>query len=504
MGIPGGPEVLYGHPYPWSSYSSVKVDGVVYTNKGHAFGTLVQTPTTVGQTNEGIWYLGTGPLKVHQRITLVTSTTTSHPDTYLIEYVVENNDSVSHTVGVRVMLDTKIGTNDNAPFKVPGTGSITHETQWSGASVPPYFFVFDDLYNPTVTCQGTLLGGQVATAPDTFQVADWGDIYGTAFDYTVNPGATISDTAYAVHWVDRVLPPGASVTFGTYYGLGSVAVDTTPPLATALTAPSALDCIFNQLSPNPFSVSLYLSNTLSGSSGTVYGVTAALSLPAGLSLASGTLTQNVGDLALGASTLQSWNVQASGAVTGTLTYNIQVNSAGQGSKTVTGQVYVPPGCVQTGCGTYLVTDDNENNGRTGTPDGDWDTCVWNEDANHPIEFTVPVNGPLPTASAKLLLLCNDVDETSGEVDEVYFNGHLLGTLTGANNQNSTTVFTIPNLSWVVPGNNYVEIHVDVNNPPPLSEWCVYVKQAQLVLEGGVPRQRLLPRDRPGPHLVQPW
>ncbi|MEW6756902.1 MAG: VWA domain-containing protein [Acidobacteriota bacterium] len=482
MGVPGGPVLVYGHPYPGTSFSSVKVDGTVYTNDGHAFGTLVQAPTTVGLTNEGIWYLGAGPLKVHQKITLVTSATTGHQDTYLIEYKVGNNDSVSHTVGVRVMLDTMIGDNDNAPFQVPGTGSISNETEWAGASVPPYFFVFDDLYNPTVTCQGTLLGGQVATPPDRFQVAYWSNIYGTEFDYTVNPGATIYDTAYAPYWVDRVIPPGTSVTFGTYYGLGSVAVNTTPPLATALTAPATLDCLLGQFSPNPFTASLYLSNTLSGASGTVTGVTATLSLPAGLSLASGTLTQTVGDLALGASSLKSWNIRATGDVTGTLTYSILVSSTNLGSKTVTGQVYVPPGCVQAGCGTYIVTDDNENNARTGTPDGDWNTCVWNSDGNHPIEFNVPVTGALPAASAKLLLLCNDVDETSGEVDEVYFNGHLLGTLTGANNQDSTTVFTIPNLSWVLAGNNYVEIHVDVDD----TGWCVYMKQAQIVIDGGCP------------------
>ncbi len=353
MGVPGGPMILYGHPYPWSSFSSIQVDGTVYTNED-SFGTLVQPPTNNGQTNEGVWYLGTGPLRVRQRITLVTSTATGRQDAYFVSYTVENLDSVSHTVGCRIMLDTKIGANDNAPFQVPGTGSIAQEREWTGASLPPYFYVFDDLYNPTTTCQGTLLGGLVALPPDRFQVAGWAHLYDQDFDYTVNPQFTIYDTAYAVYWENRALAPGSSLTFGTYYGLGSIAVDTVPPVATALTAPSNLDCVNHLFSPNPFTVSLYLSNTLSGSSGTVTGLSATLTLPAGLSLAAGSATQTVGDLPLGSSALLSWQVSASGAVTGDLAYTIQVSSTNAGTKTVPGHVNVPAGCQSTCPATLLL------------------------------------------------------------------------------------------------------------------------------------------------------
>ena len=48
--------------------------------------------------------------------------------------------------------------------------------------------------------------------------------------------------------------------------------------------------------------------------------------------------------------------------------------------------------------------------------------------------------------------------------QVYLNGHYLGDLTGANEQDSTTVFNIPYLTWVLPGRNIVQILVDVANP----------------------------------------
>jgi len=123
--------------------------------------------------------------------------------------------------------------------------------------------------------------------------------------------------------------------------------------------------------------------------------------------------------------------------------------------------------------TYLVDLDNEDNAGSGSPDHDMGslqspTCIYNDDVKHPIEFNIDVTGALPTTSAALLLEAWDVDLSSGEVDEVYFNGTLIGTLTGASNQFSTTVLTVP-LASVVSGENFVQVQVDVNN---IHDWCV--------------------------------
>jgi len=136
-----------------------------------------------------------------------------------------------------------------------------------------------------------------------------------------------------------------------------------------------------------------------------------------------------------------------------------------------------------GCGSYLSTSDDESNTLSGRPDGDWGECLFNSDLRHPIEFNIPVTGALPVARATLRLLTWDVDETGGEVDQVYFNGHLVGTLTGANQEDSTTALDI-NPSWVVRGNNLVQILVDIDNPPADRVWCVQVKQAQLIVDSG--------------------
>ena len=143
-------------------------------------------------------------------------------------------------------------------------------------------------------------------------------------------------------------------------------------------------------------------------------------------------------------------------------------------------------CPAAGTGTYITTDDNENNAHSGTADNDMypgtETCLENTDPVAPIEFNIYV-ASLPTFStARLLLYAFDVDEQDGEVDEVYFNGTRVGTLTGYDDIWSTTVLPIaPGL--VRAGNNLVEIRIDVNNDP-LNDWCTKVDWGQLVLDRG--------------------
>ncbi len=348
MGIPNeGPILLYGHPTPSTSFSTIRVDGVDYTNDWENFGTEIQPPTDSGNTNEGIWQIGSTGLRVHQIITLVDGASTGHLDTYLIQYEVENLDSASHVVGCRIMFDTDLDDNDGAPFRVPGTGSVTYEQQWDGAQIPGYFFVFNDLTTPSVTAEGTLIGGQIAHAPDFFQVTNWNSIVWTSFDCTIDPSRSITDdSAYAPYWVDRTLGPGQSITFSTYFGLGGISVDTAPPLVTALTAPESLDCIGAQFSPDPFTVTLFLSNTRSGVTETAMDINATLTLPSGLALASGSASQSSPDLQVGDSHLLSWQVSTTGAADGLLTYDINLTSSNAGAKLLSKTINLPVSCLQ--------------------------------------------------------------------------------------------------------------------------------------------------------------
>jgi len=138
------------------------------------------------------------------------------------------------------------------------------------------------------------------------------------------------------------------------------------------------------------------------------------------------------------------------------------------------------------CGTYVLTEDNDNNNYTGSPDGDWGYCLYNNDAKHPIEFHFNVNES-SISTAQLALLCNDVDQYTEpgnpEIDKVYVNNNYIGDLTGANEEDSTTLFSVP-ASALTTGNNRVRIEVNQNPGTPSTEWCVKLIQAQLLINGG--------------------
>lgn len=151
--------------------------------------------------------------------------------------------------------------------------------------------------------------------------------------------------------------------------------------------------------------------------------------------------------------------------------------------TIQHEAFAEPG--PTGGTTYLVDTDNENNAGTGLPDGDMGgsnpPCVYKTTSIAPIELNIDVTGPLPTQDAILTLRVYDVDEPA-EVDEVYFNGTLVHTLTGANETFSTNVITL-DPSLVQAGRNRVEIVIDLATN---GSWCVELHWAQLVLDGGTP------------------
>jgi hypothetical protein len=139
--------------------------------------------------------------------------------------------------------------------------------------------------------------------------------------------------------------------------------------------------------------------------------------------------------------------------------------------------------------TYITAADNEDNAHTGVADGDMGgaspPCVFETDPYAPIEFNIDVTGALPTSSAILTLYVYDVDEDGSpppEVDEVYFNGSMVGTLTGANDAWSTSVFSLDTAD-VLAGDNLVEVQIDTA-PGSYGRWCVATAWGQLLIDGG--------------------
>lgn len=136
---------------------------------------------------------------------------------------------------------------------------------------------------------------------------------------------------------------------------------------------------------------------------------------------------------------------------------------------------------------HFTTDDNENNALQGIPDFDMDNYLFNDDPITPIEFNIVIQETI-IESAQLSLYAYDVDETGApgylpELDEIYVNGNFVGSLTGANDEWSTTVLNI-NPAFLIPGpnaNNLIEVFVDVLNPETNSVWAVQIDWGQLII-----------------------
>ncbi len=146
----------------------------------------------------------------------------------------------------------------------------------------------------------------------------------------------------------------------------------------------------------------------------------------------------------------------------------------------------PPHPPAAGDGVFVTSKDNAGNGGVGAADDDMGypdpPCIYNDDANHPIEFNIFVDG-VPASAGKLGLAVCDVDLSDGEVDDVYLNGHKLGTLPQTGDEECVAVIYQVPLKKLREGNNLVELQVDVDNPDD-PDWCLYVGWGSLALEVG--------------------
>ncbi len=165
-GLPAGDtswNIIFGWgATPWSSFSTVRVDGA---DNQLGQSTATEAPHVVDPTtNRGAWTIG--DVAVTQVLQIVPNNATGQQDTAQISYVLTNNGSSSHTVGLRMMIDDQVDNNDGALFRVPGVGAVTTEQDYLGASIPATFEVFKDITDPVhVASAQTNTGSSAAPSP---------------------------------------------------------------------------------------------------------------------------------------------------------------------------------------------------------------------------------------------------------------------------------------------------------------------------------------------------
>ncbi|MBE3575974.1 MAG: hypothetical protein IMW99_11115 [Firmicutes bacterium] len=349
--------LIYGRPEPWTSYTTLRIDGRNYAFGGRtqrragaacSFGQLLQAPTVSGNTIQCAWQ--EGPVRVTQILSLVKGPTTSWPDTALISYVLENTDSSPHQVGVRVMLDTMLGSNDGAPFRF-GSQAITTDQTFSGGAIPDFWQAFDSLKagSEKVIAQGTLRDPAV-TVPDRVVVSNWGSLADEPWNLTdLTPGRDFTrkgeyelDSAIALYWDERPLGPGQRRVVSTEYGLGGITM-APGQLSVGVSAPSQV--VANPANPPQITIVAYVQNV---GPGDALNTLVQLKLPDGMRLQDGEADARVlGRLNVGQTGQAVWHAVVLASQAQTLEIQVVAQSVTAGKNQVVRHLQVlAPGRLQ--------------------------------------------------------------------------------------------------------------------------------------------------------------
>ncbi len=303
-------KMMYGFPSSSTSYTTVAVDDNAYE---YSSGSLTTRPaydanekcnTSAGEFDK---------ISVTQKLSFIRNISTARDDVLEIKYIVKNTDTKSHNVGLRIMIDTMLGSNDYAPFRVAGVGDVTTETEFTGDNIPQYWQAFDSLTNPTVISQGTFLRYGDTNKPDKVQFANWSRVKNKSWDYQINEGYSNGDSAVTVTWDKKPLAAGKTRTYTTYYGLSELTQDLMPPLAVSVYGDNTLTYTSTDAQGLPnystLAVTAYIQNI---GTADAENATAKIVLPTGFTLANGSNTVSLGTINVNGSKQATWNVKVAG------------------------------------------------------------------------------------------------------------------------------------------------------------------------------------------------
>jgi len=224
-----GRKILYGYPgAPWSSFTTLNIEAPVNTLTvyGSSAGAWQVNPYDTfdengNSMNTSTWaYSG---IHVRQDLSIIKNPDTqSRYDTIRIRYAVENRNTFTAQVGLRIMLDTQANGNDASPVYTSSSGLVSQEEKFTGAAVPDYWYTQDDPVSPTVIAEG-YLNSAGATTPDMLIIGQWDYMNEgvNIWDYEVHAQA-ITDSAVAVFYDPALIAAETTDTIIAYFGIADM------------------------------------------------------------------------------------------------------------------------------------------------------------------------------------------------------------------------------------------------------------------------------------------
>ncbi len=190
---------------------------------------------------------------------------------------------------------------------------------------PSFWQAFDQLSNPKVMAQGTVIGSGLTT-PDEMYFSNWGSLADDPWEFDFNPGREFIrkgefelDSAMALFWYEEPLKPGESRRYTTNYGLGGITI---VPGILSLGVTSPAEVVVDERG-NKVQIVAYIQNTATI---TARDVKIDLELPEGLKLISPSKQISIGDLDPGGTSQVMWEVIPEGTAKSQVEYRVKASA----------------------------------------------------------------------------------------------------------------------------------------------------------------------------------
>jgi len=202
-----------------------------------------------GGGRKSTWVYPDQNVEVTQIVEVVAGEQSRKLDTCLVRYVIKNNDTKTHRVGLRFMLDTFIGQNDGVPFTIPGEKELCADKKEFDRpqDVPDFVEALEkaDLKNPGTVARVQFRLGERIEPPGRVTIGGWPDpvLATSGMDArcrqektfwavpvlpinaikSVKPDEKQGDSCVVMYWDMKMIAKGGSREVGFAYGLGDVA-----------------------------------------------------------------------------------------------------------------------------------------------------------------------------------------------------------------------------------------------------------------------------------------
>lgn len=221
--------LIYGSGF--SSKPRIIIDGVEQEIRSGSSTNTVKE----GNTYKTVYKFLSNKVEVTQLVSLV-------KDKYEIRYSVKNKDTANHNIGLQFNLDTKLGSDDAAPFIVDNN-IVENEFRYDGG-VPNSFIVYNQDTGSGANAEFQAMGILKTTEdyivieePSSFIVANYDKA--NTWNYTPSNLTTkITDTAYSLIWNSRNITGGSSFEVNTFFGIAIPPTIESPIEDTPITPPT--------------------------------------------------------------------------------------------------------------------------------------------------------------------------------------------------------------------------------------------------------------------------